>query len=88
GDTATRILSGGEADIALVTDTMGEARVAAAGSGIFGFKPSFGIVSRFGLVGLVPSMECYGILGKRLEDMIDTLSVISGKDKDDPSMPD
>lgn len=88
GDTATRILSGGEADIALVTDTMGEARVAAAGSGIFGFKPSFGIVSRFGLVGLVPSMECHGILGKRLEDMIDTLSVISGKDKDDPSMPD
>jgi aspartyl-tRNA(Asn)/glutamyl-tRNA(Gln) amidotransferase subunit A len=88
GDTATRILSGGEADIALVTDTMGEARVAAAGFGIFGFKPSFGIVSRFGLVGLVPSMECYGILGKRLEDMIDTLSVISGKDKDDPSMPD
>ena len=87
-DTATRILSGGEADIALVTDTMGEARVAAAGSGIFGFKPSFGIVSRFGLVGLVPSMECYGILAKRLEDMIDTLSVISGKDKDDPSMPD
>jgi len=88
GDTATRILSGGEADIALVTDTMGEARVAAAGSGVFGFKPSFGIVSRFGLVGLVPSMECYGILGKRLEDIMDTLSVIAGKDKDDPSMPD
>jgi aspartyl-tRNA(Asn)/glutamyl-tRNA(Gln) amidotransferase subunit A len=88
GDTATRVLSVGEADIALVTDTMGEARVAAAGSGLFGFKPSFGIVSRFGLVGLVPSMECYGIVGKRLEDMIGTLSVIAGKDKDDPSMPD
>lgn len=88
GDTANRILSGGEADIALVTDTMGEARVAAAGSGVFGFKPSFGMVSRFGLVGLVPSMECYGILGKKLEDIIDILSVIAGKDKDDPSMPD
>lgn len=88
GDTATRVLSSGEADIALVTDTMGEARVAAAGSGVFGFKPSFGIVSRFGLVGLVPSMECYGILGKRLEDIVGTLSVIAGKDRDDPSMPD
>ena len=88
GDTASRVISGGEADIGLVTDTMGEARVSAAGSGLFGFKPSFGIVSRFGLIGLVPSMECYGILGKRLEDMIDTLSVITGKDKDDPSMPD
>jgi aspartyl-tRNA(Asn)/glutamyl-tRNA(Gln) amidotransferase subunit A len=88
GDTANRILSGGEADIALVTDTMGEARVAAAGSAVFGFKPSFGMVSRSGLVGLVPSMECYGILGKKMEDIIDTLSVIAGKDKDDPSMPD
>jgi len=88
GDTATRVLSGGEADIALVTDTMGEARVAAAGSGLFGFKPSFGMVSRFGLVGLVPSMEAYGILGKRLEDIVDTFSVIAGKDTDDPSLPD
>ncbi len=88
GDTTARVLSGGKADIALVTDTMGEARVAAAGSGLFGFKPSFGIVSRFGLIGLVPSMECYGIVGKRLEDIMDTLSVIAGNDKDDPSMPD
>jgi len=88
GGTATRVLSSGEADLALVTDTMGEARVAAAGSGVFAFKPSFGMVSRFGLVGLVPSMEAYGILGKRLEDLMDTLSVIAGKDKDDPSMPD
>jgi len=87
GDTATRFLSDGEADIALVTDTMGEARVAAAESGFFGFKPSFGIVSRFGLNGLVPSMECFGILGKRLEDIIAALSVIGGKDKQDPSMP-
>jgi len=88
GDTSTQVLYAGEADIALVTDTMGEARVAAARSGVFGFKPSFGIVSRFGLMGLVPSMECYGIVGKRLEDIMDTLSVIAGKDKDDPSMAD
>jgi len=88
GDTATGVLSGGEADIALVTDTMGEARVAAAGAGIFGFKPSFGIVSRFGLIGLAPSMESYGIMAKRLEDIMDTLSVIAGRDPDDPSMPD
>jgi aspartyl-tRNA(Asn)/glutamyl-tRNA(Gln) amidotransferase subunit A len=88
GDTATRVLSGGEADIALVTDTMGEARVAAAGSRVFGFKASFGTISRFGLMGLVPSMETYGIMGKRLEDVLDTFSVIAGKDTDDPSMPD
>lgn len=87
GDTATRVLTAGEAHIALVTDTLGEARVAAAGSGVFGFKPSFGRVSRSGLTGLVPSMESYGILGKRLEDVVDTFAVIAGQDTDDPSMP-
>ncbi|MDD5534116.1 MAG: amidase family protein, partial [Syntrophales bacterium] len=52
-DTTVQALIEKEADIALMTDTMGEARVAAARAGIFGFKPSGGIVSRFGLIGLV-----------------------------------
>ncbi len=65
---------------------MGEARAAAAEAGVFGFKPSFGVVSRFGLIGLVPSMECYGVMGKSLEDIILTLSVIAGRDEKDPSM--
>lgn len=88
GDTGTQTLSGGEADIALMTDTMGEARVAAATAALFGFKPSYGIVSRFGLIGLVPSMECYGILSKSLKDIITTVGVIAGEDASDFSMPD
>jgi aspartyl-tRNA(Asn)/glutamyl-tRNA(Gln) amidotransferase subunit A len=87
-DTGTRVLHGGEADIALITDTMGEVRVAAATSGLFGFKPSYGIVSRFGLIGLVPSMECYGILAKSPEDIMATIEAIAGKDENDFSMPD
>jgi len=87
-DTGTRVLHGGEADIALITDTMGEVRVAAATSGLFGFKPSYGIVSRFGLIGLVPSMECYGILAKSPEDIMTTVEAIAGKDENDFSMPD
>lgn len=88
GDTATRFLAGGEADVALVTDTLGEARMAAAESGAFGFKPTYGIVSRFGLIGLVPSLESYGLLGKRLEDIVAVLSVMAGKDREDPSLTD
>jgi len=87
-DTATQVLHLGEADIALITDTMGEVRIAAATSGLFGFKPSYGIVSRFGLIGLVPSMECYGILAKSPEDIMATIEAIAGKDENDFSMPD
>lgn len=87
-DKGSQALCEGKADIALITDTMGEVRVAAATSGLFGFKPSHGIVSRFGLIGLVPSMECYGIMAKSPEDIITTIRAIAGKDENDFSMPD
>jgi aspartyl-tRNA(Asn)/glutamyl-tRNA(Gln) amidotransferase subunit A len=88
GDTASKAVTTGEVDIALVTDTMGEARVAASTTGIFGFKPSYGIVSRFGLIGLIPSMECYGILAKTPEEIASLMNIITGRDDKDPSMPD
>jgi aspartyl-tRNA(Asn)/glutamyl-tRNA(Gln) amidotransferase subunit A len=88
GDTIAEVFSSDEAHIGLITDTMGEARLAAAASGIFGFKPSFGIVSRFGLIGLVPSMECCGIIAKTIEEIIDTIGVIAGSDERDFSMAD
>ncbi|NVM21160.1 MAG: hypothetical protein HWN68_05210 [Desulfobacterales bacterium] len=87
GDTAAQALAEGHADIALITDTMGEVRVAASTTGVFGFKPSYGTVSRFGLIGLVPSMECFGILAGKLEDIATVMVAISGSDDRDPSMP-
>lgn len=86
GDTGTLAISTGEADVALITDTMGEARVAASISGLFGFKPSYGIISRFGLIGIVPSMECWGITAKSLDDIIAFIKVIAGDDGKDFSM--
>jgi aspartyl-tRNA(Asn)/glutamyl-tRNA(Gln) amidotransferase subunit A len=88
GDTAAGCIAGREADLALVTDTMGEARLAAAGAGLFGFKPSYGLVSRFGLIGLVPSMECCGIVAAHPSHIAETLSALAGPDPNDPSMPD
>lgn len=87
GETTVRALLE-EADIAVMTDTMGESRVAAAANGLFGFKPSFGLVSRFGLIGLVPSMECAGLAARGLDKIVDVMTAIAGKDPDDPSMPD
>ncbi|NQU04144.1 MAG: hypothetical protein HQ589_08355, partial [Syntrophaceae bacterium] len=76
-----------DVDIALMTDTMGEARLAASIAGAFGFKPSYGLVSRYGLIGLVPSMECYGIMAKKPEDIGSVMGVIAGCDNHDLSMP-
>lgn len=87
GDTAAQVLAEGHVDIALITDTMGEARVAASTIGVFGFKPSYGIVSRFGLIGLVPSMECFGIMANTLEDVATVMGMIVGSDDRDLSMP-
>lgn len=88
GDSTGQALKDGHSDIALMTDTMGEARVAAARAGMLGFKPSYGRISRFGLVGLVPSMDCCGILGHSLEDIEAVFHAVRGRDERDPSMGD
>ena len=86
GDTAALILDRGSADAALVVDTLGEARVAAACSGRFGFKPTHGTISRCGLIGLIPSMECVGILAESPADISRILACMAGLDERDPSM--
>jgi aspartyl-tRNA(Asn)/glutamyl-tRNA(Gln) amidotransferase subunit A len=88
GDTTAQLIADGHNDLGIVTDTMGEARMAAAGVGLFGFKPSYGRVSRCGLIGLVPSMECHGILARHPEQIATALSAMAGPDIGDPSMPD
>jgi len=67
GDSSAAALAGNICDAALVTDTLGEARWAAAAAGAVGFKPSHGVVSRLGLIGLVPSMECLGVVAGSVE---------------------
>ena len=56
GNTGADALKNNKADIVLITDNLGESRVSACAAGVFGFKPSYGIESRFGLIGLIPSM--------------------------------
>jgi len=86
GDTLPRVLAANHAHLGLVTDTWGEARLSACMAGWFGFKPSYGLVSRFGLVGLVPSMECIGVLARGPEDIAAVLAVTAGGDELDFSM--
>lgn len=76
------------ADVELMLDMAGEARLAAAHTGFCGFKPSYGLISRLGLVGLIPSMETCGILTSDIQSMREILQAIAGQDERDFSLPD
>ncbi|HOX02096.1 MAG TPA: amidase family protein [Candidatus Paceibacterota bacterium] len=76
------------ADVELVLDLMGESRAAASRAGVCGFKPSYGLVSRCGLVDLIPSMECCGLLSRSLAQIREILKVVAGPDEGDFSLPD
>ncbi len=87
GDTTAQAFTDSRADLALITDIMGEARMAAAGAGLYGFKPSYGLISRYGLMGLVPSMECIGLMAADPSHIGQALAVMAGADPNDPSIP-
>lgn len=83
GDTSAAAVASADCDAALVTDTLGEARVAAAEGRFFGFKPTAGTVSRCGLIGLVPSMECLGVIARNTDTICRVLRTIAGPDERD-----
>ncbi|KAI1141109.1 amidase signature enzyme [Hypoxylon sp. FL0543] len=57
----------GEADLALGTDTGGSVRMPAAYTGIVGFKPSYGMLSRWGVVPYANSLDTVGLLARTVD---------------------
>lgn len=76
-------VAAGYVPFALGTDTGGSARQPAALCGISGFKPSYGRISRRGLIAFAPSLDTLGILGDSVERIEQVLACVSGHDARD-----
>ncbi|ORY17832.1 glutamyl-tRNA amidotransferas-like protein [Clohesyomyces aquaticus] len=57
----------GQCDVALGTDTGGSVRLPAAYTGVIGFKPSYGLLSRWGVIAYANSLDTVGILAKSVD---------------------
>ncbi|MEZ2226013.1 MAG: AtzE family amidohydrolase [Microcoleus sp.] len=77
-------VAGGLVPITLGSDTNGSIRVPAALCGVFGFKPTYGRLSRAGAYLFSSSLDCVGPFGRSLRDIATLYDILQGPDDRDP----
>ncbi|MCE8159111.1 MAG: hypothetical protein I3270_01040 [Candidatus Moeniiplasma glomeromycotorum] len=80
---SAQIVAQGLVPFALGHDTGDSVRRPAAYCGVVGFKPSYGLISRSGVIPLAASLDTVGVLGKQVKDIKAVFSIIAQPDPAD-----
>jgi aspartyl-tRNA(Asn)/glutamyl-tRNA(Gln) amidotransferase subunit A len=76
-------VAAGVVPIALGTDTGGSVRLPAAFNGMIGFKPTYGRLSRYGVIAFASSLDQVGVVSQSTKDLALTMDIMVGHDSRD-----
>lgn len=73
----------GIVEFATGTDTGGSIRQPASFNGVYGLKPTYGAISRYGVVAMASSLDCVGFFTREAEDLDTLMQICTGQDPND-----